>query len=144
MPTHRQAHFIRRALDSLQAQTLADWEVLIVDDGSCDDTPDVVLPYLIDQRIGYFRLGQNTSRGNVDQASWVREFSRYDAGWLHAFQNRNGGEIRRADWDDLNSGANGHAGMRRPADDPARQSVSRRGHPVADQAARSRGVLRGV
>lgn len=39
---------------------------------------------------------------NVDQVNWVREFSRYDAGWLHAFESRNGGEIRRADWDDLN------------------------------------------
>ena len=39
---------------------------------------------------------------NVDQAGWVREFSQYDAGWLHAFDSANGGEIRRADWDDLN------------------------------------------
>jgi hypothetical protein len=39
---------------------------------------------------------------NVEQARWVQEFSRYDAGWLHAFESRNGGEIRRADWDDLN------------------------------------------
>jgi hypothetical protein len=38
----------------------------------------------------------------VDQGSWVREFSRYDAGWLHTFASRNGGELRRADWDDLN------------------------------------------
>jgi hypothetical protein len=39
---------------------------------------------------------------NVDQEDWTREFSQYDAGWLHAFASRNGGEIRRADWDDLN------------------------------------------
>jgi hypothetical protein len=32
----------------------------------------------------------------------VREFSQYDAGWLHVFRSANGGEIRRADWDDLN------------------------------------------
>lgn len=40
--------------------------------------------------------------GNVDQRRWVGEFSRYDAGWLHVFHSANGGEIRRADWDDLN------------------------------------------
>lgn len=40
--------------------------------------------------------------GNVDQRRWVEEFSRYDAGWLHAIDSRNDGEIRRADWDDLN------------------------------------------
>ncbi|MGN6702980.1 MAG: glycosyltransferase family 2 protein, partial [Burkholderiaceae bacterium] len=39
---------------------------------------------------------------NVDQADWVAEFSQYDAGWLHFFRSRNGGEIRRANWDDLN------------------------------------------
>jgi hypothetical protein len=38
----------------------------------------------------------------VDQADWVREFSQYDAGWLHTFASRNGGDLRRADWDDLN------------------------------------------
>jgi hypothetical protein len=38
----------------------------------------------------------------VDQGDWVSEFSRYDAGWLHTFASRNGGDLRRADWDDLN------------------------------------------
>ena len=39
---------------------------------------------------------------NVSQARWVEEFSQYDAGWLHAFKSVNGGELRRANWDDLN------------------------------------------
>ncbi|MGX9220010.1 hypothetical protein ACWV27_16615 [Massilia varians] len=39
---------------------------------------------------------------NVDPDGWVREFSQYDAGWLHVFRSQNGGDIRRADWDDLN------------------------------------------
>ena len=39
---------------------------------------------------------------NVDQARWRSEFSRYDAGWLHAFASANDGELRRANWDDLN------------------------------------------
>lgn len=33
---------------------------------------------------------------------WVRVFSRYDAGWLHTFRSKNGGELAAADWDDLN------------------------------------------
>ncbi len=36
IPTFEQARFIRRALDSLQAQSLADWEAIIIDDGSPD------------------------------------------------------------------------------------------------------------
>jgi glycosyltransferase involved in cell wall biosynthesis len=39
---------------------------------------------------------------NADQDRWVAEFSQYDAGWLHGFASRNGGDLRRADWDDLN------------------------------------------
>ena len=38
----------------------------------------------------------------VDQGDWVREFSQYDAGWLHTFASRNHGDLWRADWDDLN------------------------------------------
>ena len=38
----------------------------------------------------------------VDQERWVEEFSRYDAGWLHVEPSHNGGDIRRATWDDLN------------------------------------------
>jgi glycosyltransferase involved in cell wall biosynthesis len=39
---------------------------------------------------------------NVDQENWVKEFSQYDAGWLHFFKSENFGELSRANWDDLN------------------------------------------
>lgn len=39
---------------------------------------------------------------HIDPKDWVAEFSRYDAGWLHFFNSRNQGDLRRADWDDLN------------------------------------------
>jgi hypothetical protein len=38
----------------------------------------------------------------VDQGDWVREFSQYDAGWLHDFRSSNGGDLHAATWDDLN------------------------------------------
>ena len=41
----------------------------------------------------------------VDQRDWVRVLSRYDAGWLHRFRSTNGGDLRRATWDDLNAPA---------------------------------------
>jgi glycosyltransferase involved in cell wall biosynthesis len=40
--------------------------------------------------------------GQVDQEGWTAEFSQYDAGWLHWLPGRNNGDIRRANWDDLN------------------------------------------
>lgn len=65
MPTFEQSHFIRRALDSLLAQSLSAWEAIIVDDGSADDTGQVVLPYLNDPRIRYQQLPCNTGLGNA-------------------------------------------------------------------------------
>ena len=65
MATYEQAHFIQRALDSLLAQTLTDWEALIVDDGSRDGTGEAVLPYLQDGRIRYWRLDRNSGLGNA-------------------------------------------------------------------------------
>jgi glycosyltransferase involved in cell wall biosynthesis len=38
LPTYNRAHFLRRAFCSIQAQTFADWELVVVDDGSTDDT----------------------------------------------------------------------------------------------------------
>jgi hypothetical protein len=41
----------------------------------------------------------------AQQDEWAAELGRYDAGWLHRVPSRNGGEIRRATWDDLNAPA---------------------------------------
>ena len=63
MPTYNQARFIRRALDSLCAQTLEDWELLLIDDGSPDDTQAAAAPYLADPRIHYHRFERNRGLG---------------------------------------------------------------------------------
>jgi hypothetical protein len=65
MPTFEQEAFIRRALDSLLAQSLTDWELLVVDDGSRDATPAAVAPYLRDQRVRYTRLAHNGGLGRA-------------------------------------------------------------------------------
>ena len=33
---------------------------------------------------------------------WVKEFSKYDAGWLHCFKSRNQGKLMNVEWNDLN------------------------------------------
>ena len=63
MPTFNQAAFIRRALESLQAQTLTAWELLIVDDGSTDETPALLRTLPPDPRIRQERLGENAGLG---------------------------------------------------------------------------------
>lgn len=45
IPTYNRAHTISRTLDSLVRQSFSDFEVLVVDDGSVDDTENVVSGY---------------------------------------------------------------------------------------------------
>lgn len=45
MPTYDHEAFIRQAIDSVVSQTFADWELVVVDDGSSDDTARLVLGY---------------------------------------------------------------------------------------------------
>jgi len=42
MPVRNEEAYLQAALRSLQAQTLADWELVAVDDGSSDGTPDIL------------------------------------------------------------------------------------------------------
>ena len=42
IPTHNCAHYLGEALDSIAAQSLKPTEVIVVDDGSTDNTAAVV------------------------------------------------------------------------------------------------------
>lgn len=56
IPTHNRAVEVVQAIESVLAQTYANWEVILVDDGSTDSTSDDVQPLLSDSRIIYRRL----------------------------------------------------------------------------------------
>src|SRR5262249_53802177 len=55
LPTFDRARFVGQAITSVQAQSFADWELIIVDDGSTDDTAAAIAPYLADARIRYVK-----------------------------------------------------------------------------------------
>ena len=63
MPTYNQAAFIRRAIFSLLQQTYLHWELVIVNDGSVDDTDRFVSSFLEDKRIIYLKNAQNEGLG---------------------------------------------------------------------------------
>ena len=45
IPSYNRAHTIQKPLESLVEQTFKDFEVVVVDDGSSDNTEEVVHPY---------------------------------------------------------------------------------------------------
>jgi len=46
IPTYNRAYILREAIDSVLSQKYRDFELLVVDDGSTDETKEVVLSYL--------------------------------------------------------------------------------------------------
>lgn len=60
IPTHNRAALLPRAVNSVLAQTYSDFELLIVDDYSTDDTPAVIAGFA-DPRVRAFR--HDTNRG---------------------------------------------------------------------------------
>ena len=55
MPSYNTANFIGKSIEAVKAQTYKNWELLIVDDCSNDDTDEVVKQYLSDERIKYIK-----------------------------------------------------------------------------------------
>jgi glycosyltransferase involved in cell wall biosynthesis len=64
LATFNRAHLIRETLDSIIAQTYINWECLIVDDHSKDETEEVIGAYLEnDNRFEYYKKTDRYKRG---------------------------------------------------------------------------------
>lgn len=60
IPSYNRAHMLPRAIESLFKQTYTNWEALIVDDASTDNTKEVVDAYIAkDKRIRFFKQEKN-------------------------------------------------------------------------------------
>jgi glycosyltransferase involved in cell wall biosynthesis len=53
--TYNCGRFLASAVDSVLAQTLHEVEVIVVDDGSTDDTAEIMRPYVHHSRVRFFR-----------------------------------------------------------------------------------------
>lgn len=57
IPVHNGEQHLRETLDSVRAQTLSDFEVICVDDGSTDSTPQILADYCAsDQRFSFISI----------------------------------------------------------------------------------------
>lgn len=60
MPTHNRENLLPRAINSVLKQTYKNWELIIVDDASKDNTSQVVSDFIIrDSRVKYYKLETN-------------------------------------------------------------------------------------
>lgn len=94
VPTYNRAHLVHRAIESVIRQTSANWELIIVDDGSTDDTAGAVGKFT-DHRIRYLRqenAGANKARNvgaKVAQYSYLAFLDSDDElfpQWIESFQ----------------------------------------------------------
>lgn len=58
-PSYNTSKYIGKTIESVLKQTYENWEMIIVDDCSTDDTDEVVKPYLSDKRIKYIKINRH-------------------------------------------------------------------------------------
>jgi glycosyltransferase involved in cell wall biosynthesis len=89
IPTYNRAHLVLRAIQSVLSQTFADFELIVVDDGSVDNRREAVARF-DDPRIQYIRLERNRGLGaarNVDTDAARGEYIAFldsDDEWLES------------------------------------------------------------
>src|SRR6266851_7972183 len=77
IPTHNRRDFLPGAIASVLAQTFTDWELVVIDDGSQDDTASVIAPFLCDPRVRYEvqpQQGRSAARNRgiqMARSEWV-------------------------------------------------------------------------
>lgn len=59
MPSFNTAPYITQAVRSVQCQTHKNWELIIVDDCSSDNTDEIISSFLNDERIRYIKNTKN-------------------------------------------------------------------------------------
>jgi len=78
IPTHNRASFLKRAIDSVLSQTWKDFELIIVDDASTDNTAEIIRSYY-DSRIVYIRHQENKGGSAARNSGILQAKGRYIA-----------------------------------------------------------------
>ena len=81
VPTYNRSKLLCRCLDSIKNQTFGDYEVLILDDCSSDDTSEVVKKYTSDERFEYIRFEKNQGFGDKT-IKWAQDKGLFKGEWF--------------------------------------------------------------
>lgn len=82
MPTYNRASLIGKAIASVLEQTHADFELIIVDDGSTDNTADIVRSFK-DNRLQYYRMDKNSGEYETTNYAVSKAAGQYLT-WIHS------------------------------------------------------------
>lgn len=72
MPSYNTGKYIKETIESVLSQTYSNWELIIVDDCSIDDTDEVIKDFLMDARIRYYK-NENNSGAAISRNKALRE-----------------------------------------------------------------------
>lgn len=115
MPSYNTANYIEASIESVRHQTYENWELIIVDDCSTDNTDEIVKPLLSDARIRYLKNEKNSgaaiSRNRAlreAKGKWIA-FLDSDDLWLPeklekqvAFMEQNGYHFSYTNYEEIN------------------------------------------
>jgi len=62
IPTYNRANIIKKSIDSIYRQTYLNWELIVVDNASTDNTAEVMMDYIQDGRVRYIVNEKNFER----------------------------------------------------------------------------------
>lgn len=65
MPAYNASNYIREAIESVLSQTFSEWELIIIDDGSTDDTAEIIKEYLKKDNRIYYYYQENGKQGKA-------------------------------------------------------------------------------
>jgi glycosyltransferase involved in cell wall biosynthesis len=79
LPTFNRLRYLKAAVDSVFAQTLLDWELIVADDGSDADTADYLAALAALPRVRLLRLAHTGNPGIVRNSAWPSARGEYIA-----------------------------------------------------------------
>ncbi len=77
--THNRENFLPIAIESVLGQKFSDFELIIIDDASTDNTENVIKKYLENERVNYVKIPKANSIAEVRNSAWAYANGKYIA-----------------------------------------------------------------
>lgn len=77
--TYNREKLLTEAIESVLTQKFTNWELIIIDDASTDDTEEILKKYLSDNRIKYIKIKKSKSISQARNSAWPHVKAKYVA-----------------------------------------------------------------